>query len=387
MRRCNCGHFPSDCCEWFFPRRILLKRDSSALSDKDEQTNKSYKNGERVSREAEVVRNSPDIDGTPMRHVAELFESDQDQHDFTQQYPKYQHSDAESIISEGSSTWSHQSSLSSASSLGSQPLQTFYMTQLTNLFWDDQETRTLIYDAVGLEKIGKDRLQRNLPRLLKLFLTDLRPEADSKEDLQSLRMARTQFRSASKEICLRAIQLRDLLEPFSPQESSEDLLKIYELSSSEDNTNSDDDYEMEDENPDMNRAKNFLLSSWAFTSFRQNLRNFVYPTFQSKLHKMRRTLGKSFGSGDVDRLGEILVELLQVEPTSVSIQKKTQTGWADRLKASAEDLTRERWDWWPLQKPVRPCIRDLYHLQWKCVSKAWLNDSASDDSVMRRRTT
>ena len=237
-------------------------------------------------------------------------------------------------------------------------LDDFLIQELANFLWEDSVLHDLY--SVGLHdaKIGRDRFQRNFRRLLKQFALDLKLEATDREQFRAANFISNQSGAVSREICVRVAGPKKT--PQIPRDQ-------------EDSSNEEaEDPPSEDEEYSLSQVKQFILSSFAFAAFRDNLRNFVQPTLQSKFGELirvakgQRALPHCHVQDNWIRT--CLSEVRCIDPSMVEISRGTNDSWTNNFKIFVENWTRQRWDWWPFVPAQHPLDSDQVRLKWLCVS-------------------
>lgn len=90
--------------------------------------------------------------------------------------------------------------------------------------------------------------------------------------------------------------------------------------------------------------------------------------FQSGLKDLGKLMDESsIPESGLAKIRYTISELRYIDPSNVSIQRRVQTRWHDHVKIWLEDQTKGPWEWSPLSPPRRPCTKNLWHIEWKCV--------------------
>jgi serine/threonine protein kinase len=219
----------------------------------------------------------------------------------------------ESVLSNAASTISSQGSISPA--IGQSAADDF-----TTLLLKDEALSILFRFEVQNEKIGGQRFERNFRRLLIQYAIDLRREAESIDqksaaafvqlksryiannirrtitvgENEALDMEKIKSQQVDRQVSIERY-LQEMLpedDPPSPHRNDMQFLPI-PRASPEDFTSEDSNSESEIEEPEpqitlqehepfpvLSRLKNFMVSSVAFSSLKENLHEFIYPSFQ-----------------------------------------------------------------------------------------------------------
>jgi hypothetical protein len=143
------------------------------------------------------------------------------------------------------SIFSNQDSVSSASSFQSSTLHIAGRKLLADILWQDPLLRELRFVAVHDERIGPDRLERNLARVVKQFAIDLGEEAEpnSKPHHDAVTFIRLQRRPVSRDICSRLRTSRSSYKSKTIIEPLPDPIEL-ESESESDEDDSDDEYDL-----------------------------------------------------------------------------------------------------------------------------------------------
>ena len=203
------------------------------------------------------------------------------------QYPEEADDDRQSLMSLGhESAYSIAQSMSSNTSIAAlfpgEPLD-FLVNELADFLLGDPMLRDLCLAGVQDQNIGKDRFQRNFHRLLQQFALDLKAEATSQEYSKAASFIKSHSRAVSKDICNRV----DGPKTQHIKALSGNLTVDMERadSSSEDG---DRDTLGEEEGYSLSRVKEFMMTSSAFASLCDNVRDFVHPTLTATSVQFRK---------------------------------------------------------------------------------------------------
>jgi hypothetical protein len=236
----------------------------------------------------------------------------------------------------------------------------FLTKELANFLWEDPILQNIY--SVGLHdaKIGRDKFQRNFRRLLKQFAVDLKLEATRPEHSRAASFVSNQSGAVSREICIRVIgskKIQQIPEEYRQEESSDE---------------SDSEPAADDEEYSLSQVKQFILTSFAFVTLRDNLRNFIQPTFQSKFRELL-SVTKRENPPSPDQVQDAwfrtcISEVGNIDPMTIEISIDIDENWMNTFKVFIENCTRERWDWWPLTPAQHPLQFGQSQLKWTCVS-------------------
>lgn len=217
-------------------------------------------------------------------------------------------------------------------------------------------------------KIGRDRFQRNFGRLLKQFVLDLQLEVTSKIHFRTVSFVKNRSGAVSGDICERVAgpkKTKQGTKDSIDESEGEEVEEGKEVGEAEVSPNEDEEY-------NLSEVKQFMLPSLAFVALRDNLRNFVQPTFQSKFGELLRatkeTRTLSHGHVQESWIRTCISEVQSIDPTLIEISRTSDDSLINKLKAFVEKWTRERWDWWPLSPAQHPLNSGQARLKWTCVS-------------------
>jgi len=120
-------------------------------------------------------------------------------------------------------------------------------------------------------------------------------------------------------------------------------------------------------------VKDFMITSTAFSMFRENLRQFIQPTSRSKLGRLLAKLSKpernnSIPESSKSKLRSLIRDLDFISPGQIRISYQESSSLLNHLKGIVEELTKETWEWWPLKPRMRALSPRYARLRWDCVS-------------------
>ena len=298
--------------------------------------------------------------------------------------------------SEAASVLSVTTSLSSRSSITGE-VETLAGEEFAELLLDDEELKSMFALAIENDKIGVDKFERNFRRLLNQFSVGLKQEARIKEQNDAVYIIRSQSRFVARYVCnsIAPSKYPDRFDRF--QKNSDDkpsrllaqqavnqyLEHSYgtpyalpeEDADSESESDSDEDFENYDTLSGLLRVQDFVVSSTAFSRFREDLRGFVRQDFMSKVNSLIRKLTKDARSDSTlersaSKLKRLGRELAFIPPNEIWLLFQESLGLSNQVKSMIEDLTHHTWDWWPLVPCRRPLSAGHARLFWNCVSSA-----------------
>jgi hypothetical protein len=321
-------------------------------------------------------------------------------------------SDMESVLSIIAPTVSSKTSIQGEISL-------FAADEFITLLLEDKELRVLFAAAIQSDRVGPERFERNLRRLLNQYSVDLKEEARRNEEKAAVYLIRSRSRYLANDIRRKLTSVKDsdrqyeiltersdhkinslraverYLAESNPKDSnqrrhvnflSEDSWN--EAESSERHTegvNSDSDFEensadddiTESQNyeklPKLSMVKDFMITSTAFSMFRQNLQQFIQPASRSKLGRLLVKLSKpernnSIPASSKSKLRSLIRDLDFIPPGQIRISYQESSSLLNHFKGIVEELTKETWEWWPLKPRMRPLSPGYARLRWDCVS-------------------
>jgi hypothetical protein len=280
--------------------------------------------------------------------------------------------------------------------------------EFVDLLFEDEILYSLYITAIENAKIGPDRFERNLRRLLNQFSADLKTEARTTDQNAAVLLVRLRSRYIANDLRRRVAPLEEDMtydrvreqrnKTLSGSKKVEAYLDNSPIASSDgdfDDFESDSDLESEDdvsdggsteyhgyeEFPKLSRVKEFMVTSQAFSLFRSNIRRFVYPSFETKLRRLIEQISKPVGpEQDIHRqlpptpppkLTRLVVEWEYIAPSQIQIVYDYNLSLINRFKNVFEDLTEKSWDWWPLEPPKRPLSSEKARVLWHCVCSTY----------------
>lgn len=279
------------------------------------------------------------------------------------------------------SIWSEAGSITTATSLPPGEANDMVLQELVTLLWGNQSVHNLFIRALEGNRVSADQLERKFRRLLKRMASSLRDEAKDLEQRRASKLVAISSRAVSSLIRKRAEDespLRNEKEKRSQPAKIQlsplrDDMQIYG-SSSEDETDDEEDQPVgEDERNQLSRVRGFITQSSAFTALCKNLESFVHPTLRSMLldfiERPKKDTSDPAQQTWVTAARTLATELRDVDPSLISISREHRGGHVNALKIRVEDLTREKWNWWPLSPAWRPTGKDEMRIRWTCVSE------------------
>jgi hypothetical protein len=271
----------------------------------------------------------------------------------------------------------------------------------------------LCIEALLQQTVKRERLWRNLRRLLQIFARDLRQEGRLDDEKAAATILRTKAlyvlnrmmnqldqttkahffpaRNGSEDTEERLnawLQRRPLYDS-----SEKSLLKQRHLNPEVQLPaivwDDEDEYDSEESDssvyeeawetlPSLMSVKNFVLKSEAFAKFEQEWRNFIHPTFVSELERIVSARNLSRGTADTGHvdvqqtsheLDGLVLDLAAADFDTISISYEDLANgdiWT-QMKISVEKSTSRRWDWWPFLDPIAPLTPDCAYVCWTCV--------------------
>ena len=270
-------------------------------------------------------------------------------------------------------------------------ISNFFVTEMTDLLYEDNLLNTLLSVALNDESITEDKLQRNFRRILMQYGRNLKDEAESEEKLAAAGFVRHCSSLASRNICQRVASRLDDSRFKSLEERVERMEIVDKVDRSRkelDNTPEETtmtpnpDEEVEDDidmlHPyyesltELSSVKEFLVSGNAFALLRESLHNFINASFQTRLMKIMDKYGGLENKDDEfcsnSDLHSLIAELLDSGPSCIGWTDREGTSWSDILKWKFEGWTREKWDWLPFKPPQRRLRPGEARLHWTYVS-------------------
>jgi hypothetical protein len=344
-------------------------------------------------------------------HLDKLSDIDSDTTDIS--------SDMESVLSIVAPTVSSKTSIQGEIGL-------FAADEFITLLLDDEELRVLFAAAIQSDRVGPERFERNLRRLLNRYSVDLKEEAERNEEKAAVYLIRSRSRYLANDIrrkltpvkdsdrqyenmkersdhkinSLRAVELylaeSNLMDETARVENSnlrrpanflgEDSRNEAESSERQfERVNSDSDFEENSADDDITESQNyeklsklsmvkdFMITSTAFSMFRENLRQFIQPASRSELGRLLAKLAKpernnSIPESSKSKLRSLIRDLDFISPGQIRISYQESWSLTNHLKGIVEELTKETWEWWPLKPRMQPLSPGHARLCWNCVS-------------------
>ena len=230
--------------------------------------------------------------------------------------------------------------------------------ELCTLLLEDSALLGLASFGLNDLNIRRNKFQRNLRRLIQQFALDMRLEAIGQVQFRFATFIACRAGAVSKEICTR------ILGPKEPQ-----TLRKYGDDSTSEWDSDPDELAGENEEYNLSQAKQFIRESFGFVALRDNLKNFVQPTFQSKLKESLR-VAKEESRPNHTQAGWIRncsTEMQGIDPSTIQVDMDSRNSIANRAKVLIEELSGESWDWWPFA-PAIHSLQGGRSLKWRCVS-------------------
>ncbi|KAH8896659.1 hypothetical protein GQ53DRAFT_803534 [Thozetella sp. PMI_491] len=263
---------------------------------------------------------------------------------------------------------------------------------------EDPKVGGLCKEILKTTQEVEERLERNLGRLLTWFAEELAAEAEEKE----VTVSAIYLKNRRKQIA------REVIRHSSPKEGHivlpkdvrpvEETVGSYLRSLKHDSIHlpyprdldmhpeGDEQVPVEEQFPDeetepdvdddqlalatFDAVKYFILNSNALEKFREDLYEFIYPTFRSEWQVLIRQYASAAGTRGSfleDRLYSLGVALDGADINSILISSKPQK--LDKWKLEIENATSAEWTWWPFLDPPRHCYGGGNHVvSWLCVS-------------------
>jgi hypothetical protein len=294
-------------------------------------------------------------------------------------------SEASSDTSTGHPIWSSGESHTSASSVAFFPIgetEDSLLAELEVLIWHYPGIQELMVSALDERGIDGDQLERKLRRLLKQMGSDLRREASISEQRRVARFVAPRSRPVAAALHRRAddarvhrfLSTRESLpntQTMVPTEGRRNFT-LYESSSEDDTDQEDDNDATKNEQSDLERFKNFIIGSSAFSTLCEELQSFVDHKAHSSLKTIllksaERATGGQLNDNDQRWVVNLASELQDIDPLSIRVVRtETMTlGLVEHLQQGVEAWTGGKWEWWPLTPPGNP---KGVEIQWTCVS-------------------
>lgn len=253
--------------------------------------------------------------------------------------------------------------VASGSSMSSLPGSQGADERLVALLLEDSVVRDVC--SGGLLVIEKERLERNLRRLLKDFATELRKEADTVQQRQAANFVRFRARNSAHIIC------NALTEALTKNLQSGVDERIRNEAEEEDHDSDDENSDRsEDEVQNLQQLELFIKTSRAFEIFRTKLTMFVYPS-EERLDQTREDLEVDREDGkneyrdlhDTESQSSIQDELPRIDSQNLQNMSRGAT-FMPIFNMMMKPLRKER--------PFIPSGKT--RVEWQCVCSSTLSN-------------
>jgi hypothetical protein len=302
----------------------------------------------------------------------------------------------------------------------------FAADEFITLLLEDEELRVLFAAAIQSDRVGPERFERNLRRLLNQYFIDLKEEAQRNEEKAAVYLIRSRSRYLANDIRRKLTSAKDSDKQYeiltkrsdnkinslrAVEQYLAESNPIDETARMEDNNisrpanvlsddsgnqaesserqpegiNSDSDFEensadddiTESQNyeklPKLSMVKHFMITSSAFSMFRENLRQFIQAASRSKLGRLLAKLSKpernnAIPESSKSKLRSLIRDLDFISPGQIRISYQESSSLLNHFKGIVEELTKETWEWRPLKPRMRPLSPGYARLCWDCVS-------------------
>ncbi|KAK5164332.1 uncharacterized protein LTR77_010028 [Saxophila tyrrhenica] len=290
-------------------------------------------------------------------------------------------SDAETESSHAESVFSTPSIASSITSTGAATPSDETIRVFVKSLFCTEELSPVHAAAVQDSAIGIERHKRNVRRMISNYGTALRRESETKAHrvIASLLRSRPISERAAREILDQSCPVQTIRtiakdHTLSTNESpatptSEDHDQGYQ---SDESVYSDDEDESDTgfETGELHKVKDFLRRSQAYSQFKAQLIDFAHRPYQQRIWRSLLTRFPSTdgmlpqgvtkaNGGEISWVPTRLFQFLNSEELSIF----------DHLKAGAEDMMGETWDWRPLQPRKHPVPLGFVRMKWRTFSK------------------
>lgn len=304
---------------------------------------------------------------------------------------------------------------------------------LASMLTANDRLRKLCMIAIESEQIGVLRFQRRLKRLLQTYGAELIQEISP--DMTGARVASNLIARKARYIADRiagacytvsvegelllpktradtALQMENYLKRLAEQPpvgiddedqlhnseeqdrefSDDDEFKLsFDLGGDDSDASSEEENEDLDEKtlsqlPHLSAVESFLIDSNAFGTLLTNLEGFINPSWHFKLQSMVRGEVKQrqrYGVGDLHlrQLSSVAAELDEADVSTLEAYDHYNQSLVENIQCRVEDMTKHRWNWWPLNEPRRLSTKDCGYVQWNCVSFVGASECCLADSI------
>ena len=238
---------------------------------------------------------------------------------------------------------------------------------LANSLVEDGDISTLCKQA--LSGLSKERVTRNLRRLLKLYYLELAKRATSDAEKNAVALLRRRVsreRVANMMISsFNASTEMDQLQIESNVQTAKSRIEVWlngtqfgagadgrnaTISSLIDAHDSGSDSESEPPPPpsgpiDLGQLENFMKSGVPFCRFRAALQAFLLPASLSSITRI----------------------LLTIPNERISFLDSCKQSFSDRIKSRLESVSGAKWNWWPLSPSNPPLVSGNVRIKYLCV--------------------
>jgi hypothetical protein len=274
-------------------------------------------------------------------------------------------SDRASVISQTDSIWSVASldstatGFSAASCYSAAQIETA-TKELLRIFLEHDHLASLYRTAIEQARIGPERLQRNIRRLLKAFAQDLQADADADRELEKL---------AARLVSLKAAYVaRSVIRKYEvksvPTVAAN--LQLPHLDEKEEEEEEDpEDYVDEDLIEDLSAFRQFLAEGSAFAQFQRQLEAFVLP---------RPVEVNGSAGGKEPSLDEVLTPKTEADWSTNSKIKSFETQHYQTLLNKSRMVLDSMFVAAGFLEP--PLDLRMVRVRWRCVSQheKWTQD-------------
>lgn len=130
------------------------------------------------------------------------------------------------------------------------------------------------------------------------------------------------------------------------------------------------------QSPIFAKIRGLLLTGETFHQYYAIVRWYIYIDMKSKFENLFQKLSrprreKLLEGISVEALRRVADEVHSITLTKAQvkiIRDQPISNWLNKVKLKLEDLSRESWDWWPLEPPKRNFKPGLVCMEWQCVS-------------------
>jgi hypothetical protein len=278
----------------------------------------------------------------------------------------------------------HADFLSSLTSLGSRPPATTgldgdssiatttieMINRIVSILFRNDGLQCVSDAALQDSQIGPEKYRKNIGRMIKIFGSELRTEADSPIQLRAA--TAMQKRSVWTRVALEILNRADSSCP--RQNDNIDYCEPREFMNDDQQSDAsivsaDEDEEISaDAQGDEAEIRSFILDSKACIQFKKSLLKFVHKPYEERILRVLTSSPTSGTQQDKSSPLRLARELSWVPTDLFSFSHDRSLSFIDNFKGFVEDTMGETWNWSPLETRRHSLRTDCCRLSWTSVS-------------------